>query len=114
MFRFLLELFALIAFGIWGWKQADGWMRFALAFAIPLILAGLWGIFTVPNDPSRSGAAPIAVPGILRLILELLFFALAIWCLSELDLEVVSIIYGILVLTHYMLSYDRIHWLLTH
>lgn len=114
MLRFLLELIALISFGIWGWKQADGWLRFVLALAIPIILAAAWVTFAVPDDQSRSGAAPIAVPGIIRLLLELVFFAFAIWCLKEANMILASIIYGIVVLTHYIISYDRIQWLLKH
>ena len=109
--RFLLELAALISFGIWGWRQYDGWLRFVLALGIPVILATIWGIFAVPNDPSRSGAAPIPIPGVARLLLELAFFAFATWCLKEIGFTKASIIYGIIVIIHYILSYDRIVWL---
>ena len=112
--RFLLELVALISFATWGWKQTDGWFRFVLALAIPIISASIWGTFAVPNDPSRSGAAPIAISGILRLILELLFFAFAVWCVKDIDLVKTSIIYGFIILIHYILSYDRIHWLMSN
>lgn len=114
IFRFLLELIALISFGIWGWKQADGWLRFVLALAIPITLAAAWITFAVPDDQSRSGAAPIPVPGMIRLLLELVFFAFAIWCLKEVNMVLACIIYGVLVLIHYIISYDRIKWLLLH
>jgi len=110
--RFLLELTALIVFGIWGWKQGDGWLRFVLALGIPIILAAAWGIFAVPEDPSRSGAAPVPIPGIVRLLLELAFFAFATWCLKELEFTKASIIFGIIVIIHYIVSYDRIVWLI--
>jgi len=110
--RFLLELAALIAFGIWGWRQYDGWLRFVLALEIPVMLAAVWGIFAVPNDPSRSGAAPIPIPGVARLFLELAFFAFATWCLKETGFTKASIIYGIIVIVHYILSYNRIVWLI--
>ena len=111
--RFLLELAALIAFGFWGWKQTDGWFRYVLALGIPIVLAAAWGIFAVPNDPSRSGAAPIVTPGVVRLLLELAFFAFATWCLKEIELTKTSVIYGVIVIIHYIVSYDRIGWLLT-
>ncbi len=113
-FRFLLELSALVSFGMWGWKQSDSWWRFVLAIGIPLALAAVWGTFAVPDDPSRSGAAPVITPGIVRLIIELAFFAFATWCLRDVGYHRVSLIFGILVIIHYMFSYDRISWLLAH
>jgi len=109
--RFLLELSALTATGIWGWWQNDGWIRFVLAFGIPVIVAAIWGTFAVPNDPSRSGKAPIAVPGIVRLVIELAIFAIAIWMLQDIGFTRISWILGIIVAVHYIISYDRIIWL---
>ncbi|MGB5508782.1 MAG: YrdB family protein, partial [Robiginitalea sp.] len=57
--RFLLEIIALISLGIWGWNQSESWFRFVLAIGIPGIIAVIWGTFAVPNDPSRSGSAPV-------------------------------------------------------
>ena len=72
--RFLLEVAALIIAGTWGWKIGSGWYRYFLVVAVPLLMATMWGVFSVPHDPSRSGNAPIAVPGFFRLFLELAFF----------------------------------------
>lgn len=113
-FRFLLELSALVSFGMWGWKQSDSWWRFVLAIGIPLALAAVWGIFAVPDDPSRSGAAHVITPGIVRLIIELAFFAFAAWCFRDLEYHRVSLMFSILVITHYLISYDRIAWLFAH
>ena len=110
--RFLLELSALLAMGVWGWRQSEGWFRFVLALGIPIIVAVVWGTFAVPNDPSRSGAAPIAVPGILRLAIELAVFVLAVWTLYDLGYTRLSWILGIIVAIHYITSYDRILWLI--
>ena len=110
--RFLLELSALLAMGLWGWRQSEGWFRFVLAVAIPIIVAVVWGTFAVPNDPSRSGAAPIAVPGLLRLVIELAVFVLAIWMLYDMGYIWLSWTMGIMVAIHYITSYDRIQWLI--
>ena len=110
--RFLLEIVALISIGMWGWKQSDGWFRFIFAFGIPIILAAIWGTFAVPNDPSRSGAAPIVTAGFIRLIIELVFFAFGTWSLYSLGFTKAGLIFGIIVILHYLLSYDRIVWLL--
>jgi hypothetical protein len=110
--RFLLELSALLAMGGWGWRQGEGGWRFVLAMAIPLMAAVLWGVFAVPHDPSRSGAAPIAVPGLLRLVLELTVFGFAIWALSDMDAARLSWALGLAVIIHYLASYDRLLWLI--
>ena len=109
--RFLLELAALVTMGVWGWRQGEGWLRFGLALGIPIIAATVWGTFAVPNDPSRSGRAPVAVPGVVRLGIELMFFGLAVWMLFDLGYTGVGWILGIIVVLHYGISYDRIVWL---
>lgn len=112
LIRFLLEIMALASVGLWGWKQSDGWLQWLLAIGIPLVLAALWGTFAVVDDPSRSGAAPVVTPGIIRLMLELMIFAFSIWCLYDLDLSKASLSLMILVIVHYIISYDRVMWLI--
>jgi hypothetical protein len=68
--RFLLEVLGLLALGYWGWNKAEGIFRYLLALGIPIIAAAIWGTFRVPNDP---GKAPVRVPGILRLVIEIAF-----------------------------------------
>jgi hypothetical protein len=111
-FRFLLELAALVIYGYWGWNASDSALRYLLVLALPLIAAILWGTFAVLDDPSRSGKAPIPVSGFLRLILELVFFALAAYALFSSGKENLAWIFAGAVLVHYLLSYDRIIWLL--
>jgi hypothetical protein len=110
--RFILELTALAAMGFWGWHQGEGRLRFVLAFGIPVIAAVIWGVFAVPGDPSRSGNAVVSTPGILRLALELTFFSLATWTLHRTGAITASWIFGIVTLVHYILSYDRLYWLI--
>ena len=114
LIRFLLEIIALMSVGMWGWRQSDGWLRFVLAIGIPIILAVIWGTFAVPGDPSRSGAAPIVTPGVIRLAIELGFFALATWSLYDMGLIKLSLAFGTFVVLHYVASYDRIKWLISH
>ncbi len=110
--RFVLEIVALMALGWWGWNQAEGSLRFVLAFGIPILAAVIWGTFAVPDDPSRSGRAPVKVPGIVRLLLELAFFAAATWALFAAGASTLAWIFGAAVLIHYVVSYDRIQWLI--
>jgi hypothetical protein len=109
--RFILELTALFSMGLWAWKQHDGFLRFILAIGIPVIAAAIWGIFAVPNDPSRSGSVPVPVPGIVRLVFELAFFAFAAWALLDAGYNRISLVFLIVAIIHYCLSYDRISWL---
>ena len=111
--RFILELAALTSAGVWGWRNGDGWLRFALALGIPVLLAVIWGTFNVPGDPSRSGAAPVVIPGFVRLIIELGIFGFAVWVLKDMGFTRISMIMGVAVLVHYVISYDRIIWLLS-
>lgn len=110
--RFLLELAALASVGLWGWRQSETWLRIVLAIGIPIVLAIIWGTFAVPNDPSRSGSAPVPVPGIFRLLVELGFFGFALWTLYDMGWSKQSLILGMVVLVHYISSYDRVLWLL--
>ena len=111
--RFLLELTILLTMGMWGWKLSDNWMRFILALTIPIIAMIIWGVFAVPEDPSRSGEAPIPVPGAIRLIIELTFFGIGSWMLYNLGYAKVGLVLAIIVVIHYIISYDRIIWLLS-
>jgi hypothetical protein len=99
--------------GVWGWRQTEGWLRIVPTLALPIVLAAIWGTFAVPDDPSRSRAAPVAVAGLLRLLIELAIFSIATWTLYDLDYTRLSTAFGIVVMIHYMVSYDRVHWLLT-
>lgn len=110
--RLLLEIGALVGYGYWGWTVSDGLLRYLLAIAIPFVAAVVWGTFAVLEDPSRSGKAPVPVSGLLRLIIELIFFALASYALFSMGIKTIAWIYTLTVIAHYILSYDRITWLL--
>lgn len=110
--RFLFEIIALVSFGIYGWKLGSGITSYLYAIGFPIIAAFLWGIFAVPDDPSRSGNAPVPTPGIIRLILELLIFGLASYCLIQLGFNALAMLYIAVVFLHYLVSYDRILWLI--
>ena len=110
--RFLLELGALAVLGAWGWNQGGGMSRYVAAFGLPLATAVLWGTFAVPHDPSRSGGAPIAIPGVARLVLELAVFIAGTVALFSLGRTGLGWLYGITAGLHNVLSYDRITWLL--
>ena len=111
LFRFLLEIITLGITALWAYRQGGGLFGFVLAVFVPLLLALVWGVFTVPDDPTRSGQAPVATPGPIRLFIELGIFAFATLTFYDLGYSVLSLVFGMLVLVHYALSYDRIKWL---
>ena len=111
--RFLLEIAALVAMGFWGWSLAEGFVSIVPAVVIPIVTAALWGTIAVPDDPSRSGNAPVPVPGVVRLALEFAVFGLGIWSVYALGYLIGSVIFAVVVVVHYVVSYGRVRWLLS-
>jgi hypothetical protein len=109
--RFLLEIAALAILAAWGWYSRNDELRFVAAVSVPILCAVLWGTFAVPHDPTRSGSAPVPVSGVVRLALELSFFASATAALAHLGFVRPAITFGAAVAIHYLLSYDRVRWL---
>jgi hypothetical protein len=107
---FLLELAMLAALAYWGWTQHEGLLRVILAVGVPLAAAVLWGVFRVPGEP---GDAIVPLRGIIRLLLELGLFALAVILLLAANQPTTAMILGGLVVLEYALSYDRIYRFLT-
>ena|SRR6266508_1848426 len=107
--RFILELVALYFIGRWGWTQHSGILRYLLGIGLPLLAAVIWGVFRVPND---GGAPIVRVSGMLRLLIEIIYFGFATWGLFDAGAATTGWIFGGITLFHYMISYDRILWLL--
>ncbi|ULQ55189.1 YrdB family protein [Flavihumibacter rivuli] len=107
--RFLLELFALYSMGRWAWVTQEGISKYLLAIGLPLVAAAAWGIFRVPNDP---GNAMVAIPGWSRLLLETVFFGLAILLLWRSGAITPAKYFLFITLLHYIVSYDRIAWII--
>ncbi|MCA2209144.1 DUF2568 domain-containing protein [Nocardia rosealba] len=111
--RFLLELIAITSFGVFGWRAFDSPWRYLLVVVLPVAAAVLWGTLAVPDDPSRSGDAPVAVPGPVRLGVELAALfggAAALWAAALPRLALIS---AAVLVGYHLLAYDRVLWLLT-
>ena len=111
-FRFILEIAALVALGMWGWSAQTGLLRWLLAAGAPLIAAVLWGTFRVPELHSQN-RPPVLVPGWVRLLLEAVFFTAAVAGLWDAGQQTAAYVLGAAVILHYALAYDRIARLLT-
>ncbi len=109
--RFGLELAALTGLASAAWKLGSGPTRWIGVVIVPVTAAIIWAMFNVLEDPSRSGAAPVEVNGWVRLILELAILgggaaAVAFAARPELGIGL-----GLTILAHYLVSLDRIEWL---
>lgn len=109
--RFLLEIAALIGVGALMWDQTSGVVRWIAVIAVPVAVAAVWGIFNVADDPSRSGGAPVAVPGWVRLFLELLVLAGGAVSVGVAWGPWLGWAMAGLILVHYAVSLSRVRWL---
>jgi hypothetical protein len=111
--HFFLELAGLYALGLWGWTVTDnGGLRVALAIGLPVLAAAVWGIFGTTGD--SRGAPVIKVPGWVRLVIELGYFALATGAFFAAGATIAGLIFGLVALVQVLTAYDRLGWLLTH
>ncbi len=110
--RFGLELASLAGWAALAFSVSAGAWRYGLAIAAIAGIATLWGVFAVPGDPSRSGNAPVPVPGIVRLVLELAILLGGAWGWSVAGFARTALVIAMLVVVHYALSGPRIRWLM--
>ncbi len=107
--RFFLEIAAFIAIGYWAWTMHTGILRYLLVIVLPVLAAFVWGAFRVPN---YGGAPLVRVPGIVRLLIELVIFGFAIWGLFNAGAITSARVFGGITLVHYLTSYDLVLWLI--
>lgn len=105
--RFVLEAACLLGIAVAGWGVAP-----AVGLAGAVVVAAVWGVFAVPNDPSRSGNAPVRVHGWVRLLIELavLLGGAAAWLVA--GRPVVAVTTTALLVLHHVVSLPRLRWLL--
>ena len=113
--RFLLEIIAVGSIGFAGWRIGDGEISGGILAALFVIIAAtVWGTFSVPDDPTRNPKPVIAVPGWLRILVELTVFGVAAWSLwvfaSRAASESFLTLLGIVTLV----GWDRIWWLIRY
>ena len=87
--RFILELCLLAALAYWGFQSGDGTLRhIVLGIGAPLLAAIYWGLFISPK-----ARFPFALP--VKLILEIVIFAIAIAALYATGQHLLAIIFAI-------------------
>lgn len=109
--RFLLEMAALAGIVLGGRELIDGTTGQIVGIAVAIGAAAAWGTFNVPGDPSRSGAAPVAVSGLVRLCVEFDVLALGAAGLL-LTTPGLGVVFIVLTAAHYATSTPRLRWLL--
>ena len=108
--HFLLELAALASLAYWRWTTQTGIWRIVWAVALVVVAAVAWAVFrTVGDGPNPT----VAIPGVLRLILELVILGGAAAALAAADRPALALIFGALIVIDYVASYDRVVRLLT-
>ena len=110
--RFLLELAALFGVGAGAWAVTTGWVRWPAVILAPMVGATLWGVFNVRDDPSRSGMAPVEVPGAVRLLIEVGVFVAGWWGAMRAGWTAFALVYGVGLLVHHAAALPRIGWLI--
>ena len=109
--RFGLELGALAGLGAAAWSGTSGRTRPVAVVAAPVGAAAVWGVFNVLDDPSRSGAAPIEVPGSVRLAIELGVLGGGATAVAVVGRPKIAIGFAVLIATQYATSWSRVRWL---
>ena len=112
--RGLLEFATLIAVVFAVAEIFGGVFGVIVGGGVSLVLAAIWGTFTVPADPSRGGGSPVPVAGWVRLTLELIIFGFGVWALWVWLGLGIAIGMAFLTVVHYASWPARIKWLLSH
>jgi hypothetical protein len=108
--HFLLEMCAFAAVVAWGFQVGSNWgSKLLIGVGLPLLLAVLWGGF---RDPADHGRGLVAIPGQLRLVLELGIMGLAAAALFAAGHTTLAWVFAAAVLIDYVLMYERVLFLL--
>lgn len=111
--RLVLELASFGALGWAGWRLGDGgFTGAALGVVLSAAAMALWSTFAVAGDPSRSGKAPVPVPGPVRLTIEYAVFGGACVALAAEGAVVAALVLAALNVVHLAFAIPRTRWLL--
>ena len=112
--RLLLEIGligGIVVAAILHYDGATVWIAAVVGIALAV---GMWGVFAVPGDPSRSGKTVIATPGAVRPIIEIgLFATVTAWLVVGEGYALAALLGGGAVI-HFASWPARIRWLLAN
>lgn len=87
--RFVLELFAIVSLGIWGFLAWPGpWQNIAFGLGAPLLAILIWGLFLSPK-------AVFSVDLFARSLIEIVIFASVAFAWWSLGQPVVAIVFAV-------------------
>jgi hypothetical protein len=97
--RFILELCALVALGYWGFTTGSGALaKIALGIGTLLVAAVVWGVFVAPR-------APVELPGVVVLLLQVLAFRSAAAGLVATGHRTLALVFAVVVVINAILMY---------
>jgi hypothetical protein len=97
--RFILELCALVALGYWGFTTGSGALaKIALGIGTLLVAAVVWGVFVAPR-------APVELPGVVVLLLQVLVFGSAAAGLVATGHRTLALVFAVVVVINAILMY---------
>jgi hypothetical protein len=107
--RAILEIAGVLGLLLGGVASVGGIVGVLLGVGGAIAAAAAWATFRVPGDP---GPSPWPVPGSARLALELVLLGLGAvgWVMAGWLL--IGVCLGALIVGHYLMTADRIRWLL--
>lgn len=106
--QFFLEVAALIGIARLGWHLGDGGaMGLALAALMVAIAGAVWGIFRTRGFVPNGSDPVVAIPGFIRLALELVFFAIASWGLWVSGWQLAGIVMLLCIVLVYAATRER-------
>lgn len=107
--RAILELAAVVGLLLGGLSSVGGIVGLVLGFGAAIGAGAAWATFRVPDDP---GPSPWPVSGSARLALELVLLGLGAvgWVLA--GWLIVGVLVGALIVGHYLMTAERVRWLL--
>lgn len=111
-FRFILEILSLIGVFRLGLNLGDGGLAWVYGFGFTVAAMVLWATFRVPGDKSAKGDAPFAVTGKTRILIEVAVFGAGTYGWFVSGPRWLAWSYTVGVAIHFILSYDRLGWLL--
>ncbi len=104
--RFALELVALYGIGRGVWETSESSIA---VVAVVGLAAFVWGRFRVPDDP---GPAPVAVPGVVRLCIEVVVLVGGGVGLASVH-DSLAVAYFIALIVHYATTPRRLRYVLS-